>query len=84
MHDMEEPVEHGRAKEHAEHKGGNHGNHHAHMVADFRKRFWVALVLTAPVLALSTMIQTFLGFGQAVRFHGDLYVVFAFSSAIFF
>ena len=60
------------------------GDHHAHMVADFRRRFWVSLALTIPVLALSPMIQGFLGLGQALRFGGDLYVLFALSSAIFF
>jgi len=37
-----------------------------------------------PVLALSPMIHRFLGLGQAFRFSGDLYVIFVFSSAIFF
>ena len=60
------------------------GDHHDHMVADFRRRFWVSLALTIPVLALSPMIQGFLGLGQALRFGGDLYVLFALSSAIFF
>ena len=30
-----------------------HAGHHAHMVADFRKCFWIALVLSVPILALS-------------------------------
>jgi len=27
------------------------------MVADFRRRFWVSLILSVPVLALSPLIQ---------------------------
>jgi P-type Cu2+ transporter len=69
---------------HQGHGKGDHHQHHAHMVADFRRRFWVSLALTIPVLALSPMIQGFLGLGQALRFTGDLYVLFALSSAIFF
>ena len=32
--------------------------HHAHMAADFRKRFWISLVLTVPILVLSPMLQS--------------------------
>jgi len=58
--------------------------HHAHMVADFRRRFWVSLVLTVPVLALAPLIQRFLGVEDAWSFPGDSYVQFAFASTIFF
>ena len=64
-----------------EHKG--HGNHHAHMAADFRKRFWIALVLTLPILVLSPMLQSLVGLREAIRFPGDIYVLFAFASAVF-
>ncbi len=66
------------------HKGHSHHDHHQHMVADFRKRFWIALGLTIPVLLLSPMIQKFLGLGEALRFSGDLVVSFFLSSVIFF
>lgn len=62
------------------HKG--HADHHAHMVADFRKRFWISLAATIPILLLSPLIQKFLGF--EFRFPGDYYVVFALSSFVFF
>src|SRR5262249_37939982 len=58
---------HGAAERH--HSGG--GNHHAHMVADFRRRFWVSLVLSIPVLALAPLIQGWLGLGDLVAFRGD-------------
>ena len=54
------------------------------MVADFRKRFWICLAATVPVLALSPMIQHFLGFGARFRFAGDSYILFILSSFIFF
>ena len=61
---------------------GHHDNH-ARMAADFRKRFWIALVLTLPILALSPMLQKLVGLREAVRFSGDLYVLFGLSSAVF-
>jgi len=66
------------------HDHHNHHDHHAHMVADFRKRFWISLTLTIPVLLLSPLIQKFLGLGESLRFPGDRYVLFLFSSVIFF
>ncbi|HFE52889.1 MAG TPA: copper-translocating P-type ATPase [Bacteroidetes bacterium] len=54
------------------------------MVADFRRRFWVSLVITVPILLLSPLIQRFLGLGTALRFSGDTYVAFLLSSAVFF
>ncbi len=72
---------------HENHGGhGDHGrsDHHAHMVADFKRRFWVSLVLTLPVLLLSPPIQKFLGLVGVVRIPGDVYLLFGFSSLIFF
>jgi len=58
-------------------------DHHAHMAADFRKRFWISLVLTLPILVLSPMLQTLVGLREAIRFPGDIYVLFGLSSAVF-
>ena len=70
----------------------DHHHHHGHgdsgapdhssMIGDYRKRFTLSLILTAPVLVLSTMIQELLGF--EFTFPGHLYVLFALSSIIFF
>ncbi len=60
-----------------------HHDHHAHMAADFRKRFWISLVLTLPILLLSPLLQTLVGLREAIRFSGDLYVLFGFASAVF-
>jgi len=58
-------------------------DHHAHMAADFRKRFWISLALTLPILVLSPLLQTLVGLQKAIRFPGDSYVLFALSSAVF-
>src|SRR5260370_1376224 len=62
-----------------------HGDHdHGDMVADFRRRFWISLALTVPVLATSKMVQHFLGLRNVLAFPGDRYVEFVFASAIYF
>jgi Cu2+-exporting ATPase len=66
------------------HEGHKVGDHHAHMVADFRRRFWISLGITVPILALSPMIQAFLGLREVIRFPGDAYVLWALSSFVFF
>ena len=58
-------------------------DHHAHRAAEFRKRFWISLVLTLPILVLSPMLQTLVGLREAIRFSGDVYVLFGLSSAVF-
>jgi len=69
---------------HEHHAETGHAAYHAHMVADFKKRFWISLLLTVPILVLSPMIQQFLKLGETIRFAGDLYVLFVLSSAVFF
>ncbi len=59
-------------------------DHHAHMIADFRKRFWVSSLFTAPILALSPLIQSFLGLFGMLGFPGDAYELLALASAVFF
>lgn len=65
-------------------KSSHHHDHHAHMVADFRKRFWISLILTIPIILLSPMIQEFVGLGESIRFAGDAYVLWILSSVVFF
>ena len=67
-----------------EHGQDHHGHdHHAHMAADFRKRFWISLVLTLPILALSPLLQKLVGLRETFGFSGDTYVLFGFASAVF-
>ncbi|MEN8145811.1 MAG: copper-translocating P-type ATPase [Gemmatimonadota bacterium] len=53
------------------------------MVADFKRRFWVSVVLTLPVLVLAPLIQRVLNLEQQLAFPGDRYVQFAFATAVF-
>lgn len=62
--------------------GKEHGNHHTHMLEDFRKRFIVSFVLTFPVLLLSPMIQDFFNF--EFRVPGADYIIFLLSSVVYF
>lgn len=64
------------------HAGHDHASHHRMMIEDFKRRFFVCLLFTLPILVLSPMIQTLLGFSFA--FKGSLYLLFALSSFVFF
>lgn len=60
----------------------DHHDHHAMMIEDFKKRFWISMVITLPIVVLAPMIQGLLGY--ELRFNGDRYVQFVLSSIIFF
>ena len=60
----------------------DHHDHHAHMVADFKKRFYISLVIIIPILILSPTIQGFLGLD--LHFTGDSYLLFGLSTVLFF
>ena len=66
------------------HSGHNHSEHHGHMIEDFKKRFWISLFITIPILLLSPLVQQFLGLKETLRFNGEIYVLFALSSFTFF
>jgi Cu2+-exporting ATPase len=69
---------------HTDHSGhADHADHHAHMAADFRKRFWISLALTLPILVLSPLLQKLVGLRDTIHFSRDVYVLFGFSSAVF-
>ncbi|MGF6930716.1 Cu2+-exporting ATPase [Chitinophaga sp. W2I13] len=81
---MEHQHQHNTMKMEHAHASMNHGAHHDHhamMIADFRKRFYVVLVLTVPVMLLSEMIQHWLGI--SFTFPGDGYVLLVLSSVVF-
>jgi len=67
---------------HDENAHSDHHDHHAHMIKDFKKRFWISLLISLPIVVLAPMIQDLLGYG--LRFNNDRYVQFALSSIIFF
>jgi Cu2+-exporting ATPase len=65
--------------EHADH--GHHVDHTGHEVL-FRRKFWVCLVLSIPVLLFSPMLQSWLGFGMP-RFTGSDFISPFFSIIVF-
>jgi Cu2+-exporting ATPase len=67
------PSDHGPA-------GGGHRQH----LDDLKKRFWISLAASLPVLALSPMVQGFLGLGDRLRFRGDSVVLLIVSSFVYF
>lgn len=58
-------------------------HNHGHMVADFKRRFFVSLALTIPVVALTPMIQHAVGLQPFLSLESESYLLFAFSSLIF-
>lgn len=78
---------HAETQSHAQKRGGKpqggHDEHEGHSVADFRKRFWISTLLTLPIVALTPMIQMWLGFDGALSFEGDLYVLFGLSTLVY-
>ncbi|QEC70280.1 copper-translocating P-type ATPase [Panacibacter ginsenosidivorans] len=68
---------------HSKMSGAHAGHdHHAMMIDDFKKRFYVVLILTVPILLLSEMIQHWLNIHFS--FTGSQYVLLALSSVVFF
>jgi len=83
-HDNAEHAAHAGHASHPPKGGSSYSRHAGHDVADFRRRFWVSLVVTIPILILSPSIQAFAGVGQALRFPGDQYVLFVLASFVYF
>jgi P-type Cu2+ transporter len=69
--------EHGGHSDHGGH--GEHGDH----AAQFRRRFWLSLVLTVPIVAFSEMVQEWLGFSPP-SFPGDGLVAPVLGTVLFF
>jgi Cu2+-exporting ATPase len=66
-------------------KAGHTGQDHHHMMmADYRKRFFVSLALTIPVLIFSQSIRDFFNLTNTIGFAGDQYLVFGLATGIFF
>ncbi|MFZ0369032.1 MAG: heavy metal translocating P-type ATPase [Halobacillus sp.] len=77
----------GEEQHHYEHD--EHGNHHGHeghdhgsMIEDFKRRFYISLLVTIPILILSPMIQDFIGL--EFSFPYDQYVLFGLATFVFF
>ena len=65
--------------EHRSHKKDHHG--HGRHMEQFKRKFWVSLIITIPVLLLSEMIQTWFGFTIEIPFQKE--VLFLLSLAIY-
>jgi P-type Cu2+ transporter len=76
----------GQSGRHMHHEGHpvQPQGHHGRMIEDLRKRFFVSLILTFPVLLLSPMIRDFLGLNPLIGPRADPWALFFFSSIIFF
>ena len=68
-------------KEHGGHNEGHH-NHHEMMIEDFKRRFFISLIVTVPILVLSPMIQEWTNI--QLSFTGSNYVLFALATFIYF
>jgi len=71
----------GHEKKSDDHDGGH--DHH-HMIADYKRRFWICLILTVPILILSPHIQHIFGVHDILMFPGDVYMLFVLSSVVYF
>ena len=71
-------IDHGAHSE----NGLGHSSHHAAMIEDFKKRFWVVLVLSIPIVIMSSMMQ--MVFNYTISFPGSKFVLFVLSSIVFF
>ena len=75
--------------DHSEHQpthdshGGGHDRHEGHDPEAFRKKFWLSLFLTLPVLIYSESVQNWLGISPP-EFGGSDLVPLVFSVVIFF
>jgi Cu2+-exporting ATPase len=74
-------MDHSKMQHGSNPKMGMEGHDHAMMIADFKKRFYVVLFLTIPVMLLSMQIQQWLHLD--IRFNGSSYLLFAIASVVF-
>ncbi len=81
-HNSDKNQEHDHEKH--DHGGHDHTDHHAMMIKDFRKRFWISLAISIPILVLSPMVQDLLGFEFALIPGVDKFLLFGLSTIVFF
>lgn len=89
-HDDHAKMDHSKM-DHTKMEHHDHGNvpmgmaghdHHKMMIEDFKKRFWISLILTIPILVFSPMIQGFFGYEWLLP--GNSYVLFGLSTIVYF
>lgn len=74
-------------KEHSNHNNNDHNgsheeSHHEKMIKDFKRRFFISMIITVPILILSPIIQEWFNF--EVVFDGSLYILFALATFVYF
>ncbi len=69
--------------DHAGHGAHQGHDHHAHMIEDFQRRFWVCLALTVPILLLSEPVQMLLHLGTKLQFAGSTWILVALSTFVY-
>ena len=78
-HSQHNHHDHGESNESHDHSGHDH---HGHMVTEFRNKFFIIMIFTIPIVLLSPMIQNFLGVDW--QFSGDIYIVAALATFVYF
>ena len=79
---MNEKEHHEHQEHHEHHDHKNHNDHHKMMIEDFKRRFFISLIVTLPILILSPMIQEWTNI--EVEFTGSNYLLFALATFIYF
>ncbi|MGN6341673.1 MAG: copper-translocating P-type ATPase [Ginsengibacter sp.] len=75
-------MDHSKMHRNANPPMGMHGHdHHAMMIDDFKRRFFITLILTIPIMLLSPMIQHWLGIDW--KFTGSAYILFILSTIVY-
>lgn len=82
MHHEEHNHNHHDHSGHGDHGGYGHGGHGAHMMADFKQRFWVVLVLSIPLAIIAPMSMHLLGYH--IDFPGQGLLEFGLATIVFF
>jgi len=79
-------MEHSHSDHEMEHGGnGKHDDHdHYHMIADFKRRFWICLVLTIPIIFLTLHIHNILSIKDLIPFYEYTSLLFFLSSVVYF
>lgn len=82
-HDHHEHMHHEEHNhDHNGHSGHGHGGHGAHMMEDFKQRFWVVLILSIPLAIIAPMLMHLLGYH--IDFPGQGILEFILATIVFF
>jgi len=80
-HDVE--TQGGSGAKEAPHGHGAHGDHTGHDPAQFKRKFWLSLALTVPILVFSPGLQNLLGL-DGPRFPGSEFISAGLGAFLFF